>query len=312
MEHIYLEKVLDNALLLEGEWDFVVIHDPQPAAMLELPARAPRRPTPRHEVDLALPHRPHRREPRRCGSSSGRSSSSTTRRCGRCRSSCPTSLDDGPRRARAAVHRPAVGEEPRAAAMPFVPGDHASSTASTCTARSCARSAGSTRGRTRSASSRRSASCASESPTRSSCSRARWRPTTPRASRYWERRPRPRARRPRHPPAVEHPAGRQRADQRVPARRRRRDAEVAARGLRPHRERGALEGPAGRSAGAAGGITLQIRRRLRRLPRRLRRGVRGSAPSICSPTRSAPTRWARGPRARARATSSRPASSRTG
>ena len=36
MERIYLETVLDNALLLEGEWDFVVIHDPQPAAMLEL------------------------------------------------------------------------------------------------------------------------------------------------------------------------------------------------------------------------------------------------------------------------------------
>ena len=40
---IYLEKVLDNALLLEGEWDFVVIHDPQPAAMLELRARVTRR-----------------------------------------------------------------------------------------------------------------------------------------------------------------------------------------------------------------------------------------------------------------------------
>ncbi len=36
MARIYLEKVLDNALLLEGEWDYVVIHDPQPAAMLSL------------------------------------------------------------------------------------------------------------------------------------------------------------------------------------------------------------------------------------------------------------------------------------
>jgi trehalose synthase len=35
MEHIYLERVLDNALQLEGEWDYVVMHDPQPAAMLE-------------------------------------------------------------------------------------------------------------------------------------------------------------------------------------------------------------------------------------------------------------------------------------
>ncbi len=36
MQRVYLEKVLDNALLLEGEWDYVVIHDPQPAAMLSL------------------------------------------------------------------------------------------------------------------------------------------------------------------------------------------------------------------------------------------------------------------------------------
>src|SRR4029078_11215689 len=31
----YLEKVLANALELEGEWDYVVMHDPQPAAMLD-------------------------------------------------------------------------------------------------------------------------------------------------------------------------------------------------------------------------------------------------------------------------------------
>lgn len=36
MQRIYLEKVLDNALLLEGEYDYVVIHDPQPAALLAL------------------------------------------------------------------------------------------------------------------------------------------------------------------------------------------------------------------------------------------------------------------------------------
>jgi trehalose synthase len=34
MQRTYLEKVLDNALLLEGHYDFVVAHDPQPAAML--------------------------------------------------------------------------------------------------------------------------------------------------------------------------------------------------------------------------------------------------------------------------------------
>jgi trehalose synthase len=35
MERIYLERVLDNALQLDGQWDFIVIHDPQPAAMRE-------------------------------------------------------------------------------------------------------------------------------------------------------------------------------------------------------------------------------------------------------------------------------------
>jgi trehalose synthase len=36
MQRVYLEKVLDNALLLEGKFDYVVIHDPQPAAILAL------------------------------------------------------------------------------------------------------------------------------------------------------------------------------------------------------------------------------------------------------------------------------------
>ena len=35
MERVYLERVLDNALQLEGDWDYVVMHDPQPVAMLE-------------------------------------------------------------------------------------------------------------------------------------------------------------------------------------------------------------------------------------------------------------------------------------
>ncbi|MEI8000539.1 MAG: glycosyltransferase [Actinomycetes bacterium] len=34
MRRTYLERVLDNALLLESGWDFVVVHDPQPAAIL--------------------------------------------------------------------------------------------------------------------------------------------------------------------------------------------------------------------------------------------------------------------------------------
>jgi trehalose synthase len=34
MQRVYLEKVLDNALQMDCDYDFVVIHDPQPAAML--------------------------------------------------------------------------------------------------------------------------------------------------------------------------------------------------------------------------------------------------------------------------------------
>jgi trehalose synthase len=34
MQKIYLEKVLDNSLLFDGHYDFVVVHDPQPAAIL--------------------------------------------------------------------------------------------------------------------------------------------------------------------------------------------------------------------------------------------------------------------------------------
>ena len=34
MQRTYLERVLDNALALEDGWDFVVVHDPQPVALL--------------------------------------------------------------------------------------------------------------------------------------------------------------------------------------------------------------------------------------------------------------------------------------
>jgi trehalose synthase len=34
MQRTYLEKMLDNALLLDGHYDFIVAHDPQPAAIL--------------------------------------------------------------------------------------------------------------------------------------------------------------------------------------------------------------------------------------------------------------------------------------
>ena len=35
MERIYLERVLDNALQLEGDWDYVVMHDPQPVGLID-------------------------------------------------------------------------------------------------------------------------------------------------------------------------------------------------------------------------------------------------------------------------------------
>ena len=49
-------------------------HDPQPAAFRSF-LRDSELGSARDEVDLALPHRPHRRRTRRCGSSSGRTSS---------------------------------------------------------------------------------------------------------------------------------------------------------------------------------------------------------------------------------------------
>ena len=88
MQKVYLEKVLENALLLDGEWDYVIVHDPQPAALLHLHRVLERQPA-RDELDLALPHRPDRREREASGSSSARTSSGTTRRCGRWTSSSP-------------------------------------------------------------------------------------------------------------------------------------------------------------------------------------------------------------------------------
>jgi trehalose synthase len=41
MQRTYLERVLDNALELDGEWDFIVAHDPQPAALLSFLRESP-------------------------------------------------------------------------------------------------------------------------------------------------------------------------------------------------------------------------------------------------------------------------------
>jgi len=88
MQRTYLEKLLDNALLIEGEYDFVVAHDPQPAALLSFLGDSP-------------VNRPETRWVWRCHidltdadptvwSSSARTWSATTPRCGRCRPSCPS------------------------------------------------------------------------------------------------------------------------------------------------------------------------------------------------------------------------------
>ncbi len=88
MQRTYLEKLLDNALLIEGEYDFVVAHDPQPAALLSFLGDSPvtgRRPGGSGAVTSTSPMRipPS-------GSSSARTWSATTPRCGRCRPSCPS------------------------------------------------------------------------------------------------------------------------------------------------------------------------------------------------------------------------------
>ena len=41
MQRTYLERVLDNALELEGDWDYVVAHDPQPVALLSFLHESP-------------------------------------------------------------------------------------------------------------------------------------------------------------------------------------------------------------------------------------------------------------------------------
>ena len=46
-----------NAEGLEGDWDVIIVHDPQPAGLMQ---NAPEK---RAELDLALPHRPLDPEP---------------------------------------------------------------------------------------------------------------------------------------------------------------------------------------------------------------------------------------------------------
>ena len=113
MQRTYLEKVLDNALLLEGTFDYVVIHDPQPAALLALSPSSSSVNGPntkwvwRCHIDLtdANPDvweffRPYVEQ---------HDASVWTMP-----EFVPVVAVDGPDRAGAAVHRPALGEEPRA------------------------------------------------------------------------------------------------------------------------------------------------------------------------------------------------------
>lgn len=59
MQRTYLERNLDNALALEDGWDFVIVHDPQPAAILSFlhdsaMARSPARWIWRCHIDLTV------------------------------------------------------------------------------------------------------------------------------------------------------------------------------------------------------------------------------------------------------------------
>ena len=131
--------------------------------------------------------------------------------------------------------------------------------------------------------------------------KARWPSRAARADRFdGVRRPRGlglpreaarlRGRRPRRLRAVQPRQHRQRRGQRVPVACRGRAAKVDARGLRPHRQRGPLEGaPRGRRR--RGGHPPPDRRRRHRLPGRVERGLRRTLPRDPRPARSRPTPW---------------------
>ena len=212
----------------------------------------------------------------------------------------PASLDDGPRRARAAVHRPAVGEEPRAADAVRARRSP-SSTAST---------------------SHRPDRVPGEPvrPVEGPGRRHRGVPHRARASSRRAARARglDGHRRPRGLPGLGGRPRRRAAGDRdihllsniqqvgiVQINAFQRVADVVMqKSLREGFGLTVSEGLwKGRPVvgGRAGGITLQIHDGVRRLPRRLRRGVRASAPSTCSPIPvGADAMGAAGPRARAR------------
>ena len=135
MQRIYLERVLDNALAIEGEWDYVVVHDPQPAAMLSFLRETALVSTATSGSGAATSTSPTRTT--RCGSSSARSSSSTTPSVWTMPEFVPASLSMD-----RVVHAPPcidpLSVKNLDLAEPFC-NEIASSTASTRGARSCAR-----------------------------------------------------------------------------------------------------------------------------------------------------------------------------
>ena len=81
-EEIFRRYNAMNAEEFEDDYDFVIVHDPQPAAMID------HFPDSRAQLDLALPHRPLDPEPRRPRLPRCPRSSATTPRSSTCRSTC--------------------------------------------------------------------------------------------------------------------------------------------------------------------------------------------------------------------------------
>ena len=308
MQRTYLEKVLDNAP--PARRPLRLRRRPRSATRrhAQLPPRTPRRPDAEHHVDLALPHRPHRRQPGDLGVLPP--VRRVARRVGvddaRVRAQLPR---HGPRGPRATVHRSALGEEPRARNAVLPGTDAPVRRRRTSAHRLSGQPVRSVEGPGRR--DRRVPHRARTRARRSARSRRLDGDRRPRGL-PGVGRDRGRARgRPRHLPALEPAPGRFGADQRVSAGRQRGRAEITARRLRPHRERRPLEGTTGHR-GTGRRHQAADPRRVRRVSRRLDRGVRASAPSICSPIRSAPMHSV--PRAANTygRTSSRRASSKTG
>ncbi len=55
----YRSCIEENAATLDGGYDFIVIHDPQPAGLLSAHGKG------RRQLGMALPHRHYRAQPRR-------------------------------------------------------------------------------------------------------------------------------------------------------------------------------------------------------------------------------------------------------